>query len=269
MHCLLRPWGHMNYRLTGPMGGPGASPVLAFANSLGTDLRMWDDVTAALALAFPGMSFLGFDKRGHGLSATPDAPWDIADLSDDLTALLDHLGVAQAVIAGCSVGGMIAQDFAARRPERVTALILSNTAAQIGTAAAWQARIDAVRSQGIAAIAPAILERWFPAGFLATPEALPWATMLLRSDPAGYAETCAALSRADLTAGLAGIAAPTLAIAGGADLATPAPLVEATAARIAGCRFALLPGSGHLPAIDAPAETAALIATFLKETALG
>ena len=176
MHVLIRPWGHMHFVDEGPKD----APAILFANSLGTDLRMWQGVTQGLP-----QRCIRFDKRGHGLSATPAQKWNVEDLADDVVALLDHLGIKTAVIAGCSVGGMVAQAFGIHHPARARALILSNTAAKIGTSESWQSRIDAVEADGIASIADIILDRWFPKTFRASDAALPWRTMLLRADPIG------------------------------------------------------------------------------------
>ena len=258
MACLMRPWGHMQFRDTGDAGD-----VVVFANSLGTDSRIWDGVIDAL----PGRRCITFDKRGHGLSATPDAGWTVQDLAEDLVALMEARGVGRAVIVGCSIGGIIAQAFALAHPGRVRGLVLSNTAAKVGTAEAWQARIDAVRAGGMAAIAGAVLERWFAPGFLASDAVRPWRQMLLGSDVAGYAGTCAALAQADLRGQVGGIAVPVLMIAGSADQATPPALVAETAAAIPGARIAVLEGSGHIPAIDAPGDVARLIAEFTETLA--
>jgi 3-oxoadipate enol-lactonase len=246
----------MNYRDTGPHD----APAILFANSLGTDLRMWEGVTAAL----PGFRCIGFDKRGHGLSATPSEGWTVEDLAADAVALMDHLGVARAIVAGCSVGGMIAQAVALNHPGRVRALILSNTAAKIGTEQMWATRIAALRAGGIASISAAILERWFTPAFLNSPDSLPWQTMLLRCDLAGYIGTCEALAAADLRDRVATLDLPVLVLAGSMDQATPPDLVAETAAMIPGARLEVLNGSGHLPAIDAPTQTAALILNFAK-----
>lgn len=254
MSVLMRPWGHMHFRGQGPQAD---LPVL-FLNSLGTDLRMWQGVTDLL----PHLRCIGMDKRGHGLSATPTAPWSIEDLAEDALALLDHLALPRALIAGCSIGGIIAQALAIRAPDRVAGLFLSNTAAKVGTEASWTARTQAIRAGGIAGIAPAVLERWFAPAFLATPEAKPWATMLLRADPEGYIATCNLLAATDLTAQIAAIRAPTLFLAGSADQSTPPDLVRATAALIQGARVEVLAGSGHIPAIDAPARVAELLNAF-------
>lgn len=255
MPILIRPWGHMHFKVDGAEG----APAILWANSLGTDLRIWDGVVARM----PGWRHVRFDKRGHGLSATPSGDWDVTDLADDAVALLDHLGVEAAVVGGCSVGGMIAQGVALGHPGRVKALVLSNTAARIGTVDLWAARAGAVRTGGMAAVADAVLERWFAPAFRNSPEAAPWATMLRRCDPLGYAGTCAALSRADFRGEAGRIAVPTLMIAGTADQATPPALVAETAAMIPGARLVTLDGSGHIPAIDSPDTLAATIAEFL------
>jgi 3-oxoadipate enol-lactonase len=256
MSVLIRPWGHLHFMDQGPRD----APAILFANSLGTDLRMWTGVTDLLATH----RCIRFDMRGHGLSATPADDWTVQDIAADAVALLDHLGIARATIAGCSVGGMVAQALAIDHPARATALIPSNTAAKIGTEESWQSRITAIETAGIASIADMVLDRWFPKAFRASPDALPWCTMLLRTDPAGYIQTCRALSRADLRIGVANLSLPTLMIAGTEDQATPPALVQETAALISGARLTVLQGSGHIPAIDAPATTAAAITAFLE-----
>jgi 3-oxoadipate enol-lactonase len=259
MPVLMRPWGHMHFRVRGPEDGV---PVV-FLNSLGTDLRMWDAVLDRL----PGLRAVGLDKPGHGLSATPSGDWSLADLAADAVALMDHLGIARAVVAGCSIGGMIGQMLGARHPDRVRGLVLSNTAMKVGTAESWAARIEGVRSLGMAGLAPQVIERWFAAPFRATDEVLPWVTMLARGDAAGYVGTCRVLAAANLTAESPRIACPVLLIGGSADLSTPVDLVRATAAAIPGARVEVIEGSGHIPAIDNPDRTAALIGGFVEELA--
>ena len=146
----------LNYRIDGPEDGP---PVV-FANSLGTDYRLWDKVVPLLP---EGLKLIRYDKRGHGLSVCPEPPYTMGALVTDLERLLDHLEVRDAVIVGCSIGGMIAQGLAVKRLDQVRAMVLSNTGAKIGTAQMWADRIKAVEAGGIAALAPTILERWFSA----------------------------------------------------------------------------------------------------------
>lgn len=254
----------LHYRLA----GPADAPVLALANSLGTDARIWDGVIEALSSRY---RVLSYDKRGHGLSDTPPGDYALDDHVDDLAGLLDHLGIERLALAGVSVGGLIAQGFALRDPERLTALILCDTAPKVGDASGWNARIDTVRKDGLGAIADMVMDRWFSPDFQQQrPDELAmWRNLFLRSDPEGYAATCATLRDTDLTAQIGAIAVPTLVVAGAADRSTPVDLVRGCAEAIAGARFKILDGVGHIPSIEQPAALAALMEQFVKESRHG
>lgn len=92
------------YDLTGPEG----APVVAFSNSIGTTLEMWDRQVPALSDRY---RCLRYDTRGHGRSPVVDRPGTIEDLADDLAGVLDALGIDKAHIVGLSLGGMTAQSF--------------------------------------------------------------------------------------------------------------------------------------------------------------
>ncbi|KQX37989.1 3-oxoadipate enol-lactonase [Devosia sp. Root436] len=254
----------LHYRLAGPAG----APVLALTNSLGTDARIWDGVIARLSGHY---RILSYDKRGHGLSDTPPGDYALEDHVADLTGLLDHLDIGRLALAGVSVGGLIAQGFALQAPDRLAALVLCDTVPKMGDAVGWNARIDTVRTQGLGAIADMVMDRWFSPGFQQQrqDELAGWRNLFLRSDPDGYAATCATLRDTDLTAEIGRIAMPTLVVAGEADRSTPVDLVRSCAAAIGGARFEILPGVGHIPSIEQPAALAALIAQFLKENGHG
>ncbi|MCA3443968.1 MAG: 3-oxoadipate enol-lactonase [Rhodobacter sp.] len=254
MSVLMRPWGHLHYRLRGPESG---LPVILL-NSLGTDLRMWEGVADRL----PDLRLIGMDKRGHGLSATPTDDWTLDDLAADALALMDHLGISRAMVAGCSIGGMIAQRMATLAPDRVAGLFLSNTAMKVGSDKSWAARIKGVTDHGLRGLAPQIMERWFSPAFRASDEAKAWETMLMRGDDAGYIATCRVLAAADLRGTSPAIACPVLLVGGTADASTPEDLVRATAAAIRGARVEIIQGSGHIPAIDNSDSTARLLADF-------
>lgn len=256
MHTLTRPWGALHYRTD----GPADEPVVVFANSLGTDLRLWDAVLPLL----PGIRALRFDKPGHGLSDTR-ADLSIAALAEDAIALIESQAEGPVIFVGLSIGGMIGQELAARRPDLLRGLVLSNTAAKMGTAEAWNARIAAVQAGGIAGIADAVMERWFAPAFRATPALALWRNMLVRTPTDGYVAACAAIAAADLSVGTAGLRLPTLVIAGAEDGASPPDLVAATAALIPGAAFHTIPGAGHLPPVEAPEAFAALLTAFLKD----
>lgn len=244
-------------------GDPG-SPAVVFSNSLGTDLRAWDPLLPELEGRF---RLIRYDKRGHGLSDGNGSPYSIALLADDLAALLDQLRVDHAIVVGLSIGGMIAQQLAAARPDLVRALILMDTAHRIGPPAMWQTRIDAVESGGIASIADAVLERWFAPTFRRDrpAELAGWRNMLTRTPKDGYLGCCAAIRDADLTASTRALQIPTLCLAGEEDGATPPALVRELAGLIAGCGFATVPDAGHLPCIEQPAFVGAAIRDFIRD----
>ncbi len=249
----------IHYREDGPADG---APVV-FANSLGTDLRLWD---AVLPLLPEGLRLIRYDKRGHGLSSCPKGPYSMGALVTDAERLLDHLGVRDAVFVGLSIGGMIAQGLAVKRMDQVRAMVISNTAAKIGTAEMWRDRIGAVQAGGIAALSDGILERWFAKPFRERAEFLAWRAMLERQPVEGYAGCCAAISGTDFYTPTSGLSLPTLAIAGSEDGSTPPDLVRETAELVKGSRFALIRGAGHLPCVEKPGEYSELLTEFLYET---
>ena len=248
----------LHYRVDGPEDG---APVV-FANSLGTDLRLWDPI---LPLLPKGLRIIRFDKRGHGLSSCPPAPYAMGALIGDTEKLLDHLGVKDCVFVGLSIGGMIAQGLATKRLDLIRAMVLSNTAAKMGTAEMWEDRIAAIRAGGLEAMADGIMERWFSKSFRAGPELDLWRNMLVRQPVEGYLGCCAAIAGTDFYTPTSGLTLPTLAIAGSEDGSSPPDLVRETAELIRGSRFELIRGAGHLPCIEAPDRYAEVLTTFLTE----
>ena len=248
--------------------GPDDAPVVVLANSLGTDARIWDRVISRLAASYRVVSY---DKRGHGLSDIPVGDYSLDDHLDDLFGLADHLGIERFALGGVSIGGLIAQGAALRAPERLTALVICNSAAKSGDHAFWTARMNAVLENGVASIADGIMERWFSPAFRAerTDELAGWRNMFLRCDTQGYAATCATLRDADLRDRIGAITLPTLLVAGERDLAMPVAQVEATAKTIAGSRLEVFPGVGHIPSIEAPEKLASLMLEFFKEAGHG
>ncbi len=243
-------------------GDPDGAPIV-FANSLGTDLRLWDEVVERLPA---GLRIIRYDKRGHGLSACPPAPYAMGALIKDAENLLDHLGVRDCLFVGLSIGGMIAQGLAAKRLDLIRAMVLSNTGAKIGTRAMWQDRIDAIQSGGIEALADAIMQRWFSKTFLARPELQLWRNMATRQPDQGYMGCSAAIAGSDFFSTTSALKLPTLGIAGTEDGSTPPDLVRETVELIAGSRFHLIRGVGHLPCVEAPENFAQALAHFIEET---
>lgn len=248
----------LHYRIDGPKDG---APVV-FANSLGTDLRLWDPILPRLP---KGLHILRYDKRGHGLSSCPAGPYSMGQLITDVEKLMDKTGFRDAVFVGLSVGGMIAQGLATKRQDLVRAAVLSNTGAKIGTREMWEERIRTVETGGIEALADAVMERWFSRHFRATVELELWRNMLVRQPAAGYAGCSAAIAGTDFLAPTAALRLPVLGIAGSEDGATPPDLVRETVELVPGSKFHLIRGAGHLPCVETPEEYAEVLVRFLKE----
>ena len=252
----------LHYRIDGPEDG---APVV-FANSLGTDMRLWDPI---LPLLPQGLKFIRFDKRGHGLSTCPAAPYSMGALVSDTEKLLDLLGVKDCLFVGLSIGGMIAQGLAVKRLDLIRAMVLSNTGAKIGTTEIWDQRIAGVRSGGIESLADAVMERWFSKDFRAKPELELWRNMLTRQEDQGYIGCSAAISGTDFFTTTASLRLPTLGIAGAEDGATPPDLVRETVSLIPGSAFHLIRKAGHLPCVEQPEEYARVLTEFITKVGHG
>jgi 3-oxoadipate enol-lactonase len=238
-------------RLAYRFDGPADAPVVLMVNSLGTDLRMWDSQVEALTLE---TRMLRYDSRGHGRSDAPTGPYGLERLGRDALTLMDALGIERAHVCGLSLGGLVALWLAIYRPGRVDRLVLANTAARIGTAESWSARIAAVEAGGMAAIHDAVLARFLSAGFR---EREPGQTrqigvMLLATPPGGYAGACAALRDADLRNMVSTIVAPTLVVGGELDEATPPAQAEDLHAAIVTSELMVIPEVAHLSNVEAP-----------------
>ena len=242
-------------------GDPNGAPIV-FANSLGTDLRMWD---AIMPLLPAGLRVIRYDKRGHGLSDCPPAPYAMGTLVRDAERLLDHLNVKDCVFVGLSIGGIIAQGLAVKRLDLVRALVLSNTAAKVGTPEMWNTRIEAIKEGGIASIADVTMERWFSKDFQQSDELTAWRNLLTRQPLEGYIGCCQAISGTDFYTPTSGLRLPTLGIAGSEDGATPPDLVRETLDLIPGSKFHLMRKAGHIPCIEKPEEYATVLSEFLTE----
>lgn len=249
----------LHYRIDGPDDG---APVV-FANSLGTDMRLWDNV---LPLLPAGLRILRFDKPGHGLSSCPPAPYSMGALVTYTEKLMDMHGFKDALFVGLSIGGMIAQGLAVKRLDLMRAMVLSNTGAKIGTKDIWADRIAAVQADGIESLADAVMERWFSRAFCESPDLELWRNMLVQQSDTGYAGCSAAISGTDFYTPTSGLRLPTLGIAGSEDGSTPPDLVRETVDLIPGSQFHLIRGAGHLPCVEKPEEFAQVLTDFIHAT---
>jgi 3-oxoadipate enol-lactonase/4-carboxymuconolactone decarboxylase len=242
------------------LDGPAGAPALVLLNSLGTTTDMWSPCLAPLSEQF---RVIRIDTRGHGGSPPPpaQAPCDIADLSRDVLAVLDELGLERVDLAGLSLGGMIGMWLAAHEPERIRRLALLCSTSLPANPDGYLARAETVRREGMSAVAGAVLRLWLTEDLAGRDPQLAeqLRTMLLSVDAEGYAQCCQAIAALNLGADLSRIASPTLVISGADDPAAPPEHGRAIASGIVGSRLEIIGPAAHLATYEQPGRIAALL----------
>jgi 3-oxoadipate enol-lactonase len=241
--------------------GAAEAPALLLLHSLGVDLGMWDPQMPDFLRHH---RIIRYDVRGHGRSGVGAAKCSIEILAQDAMAVLDAAQIVKAHWCGLSLGGMTAMWAASHRPERVARLVLCNTSAHLPPATLWHSRMELVRREGMRAVAPAVLERWFTAGFRSSqPEKVARIEKMLEATPPeGYAAACGAIAGMNQLSGIRRIAAPTLVICGATDPATPLAHSVALCDAIADSRLVVVPAA-HLSNVESPQEFSAAVGDFL------
>ena len=244
------------------LAGPARAPVVMLSNSLGTRLEMWDPQLPALAERY---RVLRYDSRGHGRSDAPPGPYTIDMLAEDALGLLDALDIERAHFCGLSKGGMVGQVLGARHGARLITLALCSTAAHMPARELWDERIRIATGQGMAALADAVVERWFTEAFRREPSIAVDRVrqMIIETPPHGYAACCAAIRDMDLRELIAAIRLPTLVIVGEKDPATPPERAEEIQDRIPGAQLEVIPDAAHLVNIEQDVAFDAVLASLL------
>jgi 3-oxoadipate enol-lactonase len=241
----------------------GSGPPLVLLHCLGVDHRFWD-FTAPLAAKF---TLLRYDLPGHGETPLPREPYQISDLSAQLAALLQAKGIYRASVAGISLGGLIAQHFAANHPRNVEKLVLIDTTPRYTNElrAMWVERAATARTAGVAGMVSGLLKIWFSDACLVRdpPGVYYVRETLQKTSGEGYALACEALGTADLRDDAARITAPTLVICGENDIPSFLDSARWLAGTIKGAKLAWLPQARHASVIECPNLAVKLLDDFL------
>ncbi len=269
----------MSRRLHFQITGREDAQPLVLLHGLGLTGDLWWPQLPALERIH---RFINVDLPGHGASPLPCPGSTMSDLAADIAELIAEQAPDGAHIAGISTGAMLAQILAIEHPRHVLSLALCNTTSTIPDTApqgedsalyiSGQLVLSAAaraRSEGMRAIAPTALKRWFrPAFHERDPMSLRRVEkMMLANQPEGYARVCEALAGFHATDRLATITVPTLIIAGSHDPGTPLACSEVIAGRIRQARLAVMPDSAHITNIERPAEFTAALVDFLQTAA--
>jgi len=242
----------------------GHGPPLVLLHCLGVDRHFWD-FCADLARDF---TLLRYDFPGHGEAAVPAARYRIEDLAAQLAAVLETQTIGRAHVAGISLGGLVAQAFAASRPDLVDRLILIDTTPRYTDElrAMWDQRAATARASGVAPMIDDLLKIWFSADALAHDAAgvRYVRAALARAPGEGYALACEALHAADLRSLAPAIAAPTLVICGDSDIPSFLDAARWLAATIPNAELAWIAGTRHASVLERPEEGRRLIRDFLS-----
>ena len=239
---------------------PGA-PRLALVHSLALDRGVWDGVAAALE---GSVELLTHDCRGHGQSDRRPGPYTAALLAADLAALFDHLEWPGAAVAGCSMGGNVAQAFGAGYPDRTTALGLIDTTAWYGadSAAKFRERAAAARTEGMKGLIGFQLTRWLSDAYRTShPEVLRrLSDVFVANSLDCYASSCELLGAVDTRGVLGSLRMPVAVVVGEDDYATPIAMAQALHAAIPQSTLTIIEGTRHLT----PVERADRVASELR-----
>lgn len=230
---------------------------LTLIHSLALDQGVWDGVVERLK---PRAEILVYDCRGHGNSGRPHMDYSCELFARDLKELLDHLGWERTAIAGCSMGGCVAQAFGGQYNRRVDALGLIDTTAWYGPEAPKQfrERAAAAKAKGMQGLIDFQVSRWFSGGFPAKhPERVAAATKtFLANDFECYAATCALLGDADLRHYAPALNMPAAVIVGEEDYATPVAMAKALHESMPQSSLKVIMSGRHLTPIECPDEIA-------------
>jgi 3-oxoadipate enol-lactonase len=241
------------------------SKRIVLIHSLALDRSIWDGVVAHLR---DRTSVLTYDCRGHGRSEKQTASFTTELFARDLAELLDHVDWPSAIVAGCSMGGCVAQAFAGLYPSRVKGLGLIDTTAWYGDDApqTWRERAAAARAKGLAGLIDFQVTRWFSDSFRNTnPDVLgSIAKVFLANDLDCYAASCILLGEADLRPYLSSIRVPVEIVVGDEDYATPLASAKALHEAISNSSLTILPGARHLTPIECPREVASRLLRLIE-----
>ncbi|HEY5106598.1 MAG TPA: alpha/beta hydrolase [Caulobacteraceae bacterium] len=241
----------------------GSRPAVIFSHGLLMDHTMFAPQIAALKHRW---RCVAWDERGHGATAGDTlAPFSYYDSADDLAALLAHLKIGRAVLAGVSQGGFLSLRCALTHPRLVRALILIDTQA---------GKEDPARLPGYEDLAA----RWMNGGLTDDIAGVVEATILGQGwdgaahwrarwktmKPANLAACMQTLGgRDDITGRLGEIRVPSLVIHGDADAAIDLALARTLVAGLPDARLVVIPGAGHAANLTHPGPVNAAIAAFL------
>lgn len=249
------------------ISGPESAPVVVCSHCLAGSSAIWDFQVEILQSKY---RVLRYDIRGHGGSSAPEGAYTMEMLASDIAALLKRLAIQKACFIGISMGGMIGQTLALMHPEKVSGLVLCDTACMVPEAMrpVWEDRIRTATEKGMAAMVDETMARWFSPGFM---ESHPETTgkirdIILKTPVPGFVGCSHAISNFTVHEALFGLSVPTLIMVGENDPGTPVEAARQIHEAIRNSVMKELPGAYHLSNIEAADEFNENLLAFLAKT---
>lgn len=244
----------------------GGGPTVLMLHGIGGGHLSFAPQVETLASA--GYRAVAWDMPGYGHSA-PIEPYTFKGLAESCIRLIEALKSDSVALMGHSMGGMVAQEVVARRPDLVNKLVLCGTSASFGKPEGeWQREFIAQRTapldagKSMAELAEILVPQMVGPGAL--PEGVKLAAHCMSLVPAAtYRRALEAIVTFDRRANLARIDVPTLLVAGEYDRNAPPAVMKKMAATIPRSSYIEMKGIGHLQNLEAPDEFDGLLLNFL------
>jgi 3-oxoadipate enol-lactonase len=261
-HIRVRDGTRIGYTLHGDVG---SDRRVLLVHSLGMDRGFWQPVAARLAQDALVMTV---DARGHGASDKPAGPYRVEQMAQDMHDLVAAFRFEDVVIAGASMGGCVALQFAATWPRLTRGVGLIDTTAWYGEAALknWEERAVKAETGGLAPLVEFQTTRWFGDAFRAqrVDVVARCIDTFLRNDVHAFASTCRMLGAFDARALLSHVRAPCAVVVGEEDYAAPPEMARALHAGIARSTLTVIPKARHLTPLETPDIVAAELGRLLN-----
>jgi pimeloyl-ACP methyl ester carboxylesterase len=262
----------------------GAGLPVVFLHPTPLDHQYWSPLLACIGNALDPVQVRAIvpDLRGHGSSelggslpaggfeSVPDAPvLSMQQLAADTLALLDSLGLVDAVFVGCSIGGYLMLEIWRHAPQRMRGLAFLCSKPQPDAEPALikrAANIAIARESGVSALFDEMAKLLIgESSRRRRPEIVSECRALMTLTPDSFVAVQAGLAtRPDSVPAVATIESPVLAIAGGEDTAISAADMEAFGSAYGGCEFHQIPDAGHFAAYEQPQQVADLLGPWLR-----
>jgi len=231
----------------------GEGPPLVLIHGFPLDRSIWNEVTPLLEDHF---DLIAPDLRGFGGSGTVDSPYTMTDMADDIAALLDRSGIAEARLAGHSMGGYVALALAKKYPEKVAGLALVSSQAGGDSPEGAQGRYqtaEKVSEEGTGVVVNAMTPKLTSDARI---RQFAGEVMAAQSEAGITGALKAMAEREDLRDFLSTCTFPLVLIHGGADELVPIDKARDARSRAGSAELVELPGVGHMPMMEAAEATA-------------